>query len=453
MKKANTSSGFTIVEIVIVVVIISTLATISFFAYNRVQVDARDSERSSKVKLIGEALERYFEKNGEYPSCAAMTQSGAVVAKDVLGGMQADALISPRAAAGVTNSITCTPLSEGTVGRFAYIGDSSSTCTSGAACLEYTLQYHDEKTGTIATLEGRHKTDTALSGAPDLSLEMTGTSAELSWTTVANAVNYRYQQATNSSFTSGLVDTNVSGLTRSVTGLTPNTTYYFRVLGIGSGGTQGAWSNVAIGVATIAVPTSSPTVTAALSSSNAVGTASVVACPAGTPQYQLRYRSQATTTSGAWSAWSTWTGSPRTYTIAASLGWEYDFQAQARCLVGGVGSDPTDESNIAVVVRPLTAPAAPTRTSPSQFRSGIYAVVNYSTSCPSGSTMFNGTLQSTAWTGSVWGPYPFGYNDYWTNNTGSNKTVTYRGTYQCRTAYSDSPISATGTSTVTVTPP
>ena len=84
MRRAR---GFTIIEILIVVGIIGILATIGFIGFGRYQADTRDSERSSKATIIIEALEKYYDKNGEYPSCGALTGDPQTVITDVLPGL------------------------------------------------------------------------------------------------------------------------------------------------------------------------------------------------------------------------------------------------------------------------------------------------------------------------------------------------------------------------------
>ena len=67
--------GFTLVEILAVIVIISILAGIATAAYTAVQKDARDNDRKSDVLILKAALERYFEDNGSYPIFAACQSS------------------------------------------------------------------------------------------------------------------------------------------------------------------------------------------------------------------------------------------------------------------------------------------------------------------------------------------------------------------------------------------
>ena len=63
----RTTSGFTIVELLIVIVVIAILAAISIVAYNGIQARARDNIRYQDVKSITKALELYKIDNGNYP--------------------------------------------------------------------------------------------------------------------------------------------------------------------------------------------------------------------------------------------------------------------------------------------------------------------------------------------------------------------------------------------------
>ena len=63
----KTTSGFTIVELLIVIVVIAILAAISIVAYNGIQARARDNIRYQDVKAITKALELYKVDNGNYP--------------------------------------------------------------------------------------------------------------------------------------------------------------------------------------------------------------------------------------------------------------------------------------------------------------------------------------------------------------------------------------------------
>ena len=60
--------GFTIVELLIVIVVIAILAAITIVAYNGLQGRARDAQRHEDIKTIAKALELYYADNGRYPS-------------------------------------------------------------------------------------------------------------------------------------------------------------------------------------------------------------------------------------------------------------------------------------------------------------------------------------------------------------------------------------------------
>jgi prepilin-type N-terminal cleavage/methylation domain-containing protein len=66
------NQGFTIVELLIVVVVISILATITVVGYQGLQARARDSQRKQDVATIRKALEYYYLDNGKFPGGAGL---------------------------------------------------------------------------------------------------------------------------------------------------------------------------------------------------------------------------------------------------------------------------------------------------------------------------------------------------------------------------------------------
>lgn len=59
--------GFTIVELLIVIVVVGILAAISIVAYSGIQGKARDAQRLQDIKTIQKALELYKTQYGNYP--------------------------------------------------------------------------------------------------------------------------------------------------------------------------------------------------------------------------------------------------------------------------------------------------------------------------------------------------------------------------------------------------
>jgi general secretion pathway protein G len=73
MRKSK--SGFTVVELAIVIIIIGILATITIVAYRNVQARARDDKRRTDIANIAKALEVYYDDNGQYPDPNNTTSS------------------------------------------------------------------------------------------------------------------------------------------------------------------------------------------------------------------------------------------------------------------------------------------------------------------------------------------------------------------------------------------
>lgn len=69
MHKAFTpiKSGFTLVELLIVMAIIGVLASIGIGNFMTAQMRGRDTERKSELKQVSHALELYYSDYGKYP--------------------------------------------------------------------------------------------------------------------------------------------------------------------------------------------------------------------------------------------------------------------------------------------------------------------------------------------------------------------------------------------------
>lgn len=71
--------GFTIVEIMIVVVIIAVLASVTLVVYNNVQNQSADTKRQNDIILLRNALKKYHDENGEYPKPDGCTEQPSLV--------------------------------------------------------------------------------------------------------------------------------------------------------------------------------------------------------------------------------------------------------------------------------------------------------------------------------------------------------------------------------------
>lgn len=75
----KTKKGFTLVELLVVIVILGILTTIGLFAFQSSQKKSRDSRRKSDLQEITKALELYNNDHGSYPGAS----SGKIAGCDI----------------------------------------------------------------------------------------------------------------------------------------------------------------------------------------------------------------------------------------------------------------------------------------------------------------------------------------------------------------------------------
>lgn len=173
--------GFTVVELVVVIVAIGILATIGIVSYSGMQARARDTERKADADSIAAAFEVYYEQTGVYPSfreavhtdglAASCTQRcGAPFLTNVVR-IPPSALIAPGATSGTTSSIiggTADP----TTSQYVYrsLTSSNSDCwepfnnphdssiaeySVNYKCAKFSLKYREEQTGTVREVRSK----------------------------------------------------------------------------------------------------------------------------------------------------------------------------------------------------------------------------------------------------------------------------------------------------------
>lgn len=433
--------GFTLVELIVVIVVISVLAVIGIASFSYVQKSARDSSRSSKTNLVVESLEKYYSQNGEYPGCQAMTQSGSTVTSKTLPGLDPSTLVTPSSPSGTTNSYGCTALTAGSGSdTYAYVGDSSSDCSTGASCLEYTVQYREETTGNIISIKSRHRVGIVTSGSLQLAgTASSSTQANLSWNALTNVLSYQLQYAADSNFTTSVVSLNTGSTTSSITGLTPGATYYYRVKATASTG-DGSWSNT-LTIAQPIYPPAAHTISTSNNGTALTGTSNAV-CSAGTTTSYLWYANGSLWVSGT---------SYQTVTYTPGVGQRIILTESAQCIAGAASSTATAASNNGTFIRAIPQPPAPTYPGPSPWPNHGHYYMNFGTSCPAGTSVVNGNYTSQSWDGTQFA-HSFGFYDWWDLGPAGGSGIYYWARYQCGTAYTTSPVSPDSYNTVWVSP-
>lgn len=79
MKWAQKQKGFTIVELLVVVVVIAILASVTIVAYNGVVARANDTAVKSDLRTLHEQVEIFHINKGTYPSLAQFTSNDPAV--------------------------------------------------------------------------------------------------------------------------------------------------------------------------------------------------------------------------------------------------------------------------------------------------------------------------------------------------------------------------------------
>jgi general secretion pathway protein G len=135
--------GFTIVELLIVIVVIGILAALVITTYNGIQEKGRNTERTTDLKAIQSQLEAYYAINTRYPAVATDgTGLGSDSDKNVvfiganMKGLDKEALRDPKGSDFSLN----TGATIG-AGKYTYspTADGTNPCNSGTDCLKYTL--------------------------------------------------------------------------------------------------------------------------------------------------------------------------------------------------------------------------------------------------------------------------------------------------------------------------
>lgn len=139
MKINRKQQGFTIVELLIVIVVIGILAALVITTYTGIQAKARNSNRETDLNSLQTQLEAYFAESGHYPSRAEVNDAAWRATN--MKSLDAGALQDPQ---GSAQTLVDSPAAK----SYAYaVTNSGGTACEDAdtTCAKYTL---------TATLEG-----------------------------------------------------------------------------------------------------------------------------------------------------------------------------------------------------------------------------------------------------------------------------------------------------------
>lgn len=394
----NHRRGFTLVELIAVIVVIGILSTLVIIGATRSMADTRDQQRVVTSTALVEKLEAYYLKNGEYPSVPSVASdkgaSPASVANKL--GIETGLLKMPKA----SSELSVVSVDSPAIGSDdVIVYDATSTinkeaCSSQPAggCDLYTLHYTDEQGNEIVLNSRRDNTlvpTVAIAPLqPSLDIGQDGTSVygessnpncDTNADRLVAKYRFRYQVNSGSWVWSNWQIEN----TYAVTG-TQGSSYSMQVMVRCDDGPMAGAESPLSATETFLVPVGAPqatTVTVALNGNSRVqATSTATTCAAGNvAQYAWRTR----TNGGSWGSYSAFSTSRVSGEITPAAGVRYGFTFQARCFNTTTSTASGAASSVEkAYIHPFSTPAAPSISVNQSTRTWSWSTPN----CPTGGT-------------------------------------------------------------------
>lgn len=162
-------SGFTLMELIIVIAIMGILLVLGVVNLRGSQVSSRDAERKSDIEALSSHLETYYTSGsdgsttlGTYPPTTLTPSVATYYLRDIdMKSMMAPGITSPDLTFIVaTNNIQTTAgvLPQPTINQYVYqpLKSDGNLCTDGGdECVKYNLYYRLEANNTVTMLTSR----------------------------------------------------------------------------------------------------------------------------------------------------------------------------------------------------------------------------------------------------------------------------------------------------------
>lgn len=141
LTKKRDQQGFTIVELLIVIVVIGILAALVVTTYAGIQAKARDSKRQTDIQALQTQIEAFYASNNYYPAMVDLNSSSWRSTN--MKSLDAGAMTDPSGSDATL--INTTPTSTSHAYEYLAKNAAGTECTTGDnTCATYTLQAYLE---------------------------------------------------------------------------------------------------------------------------------------------------------------------------------------------------------------------------------------------------------------------------------------------------------------------
>lgn len=154
MFSLKKQKGFTIVELLIVIIVIAILATLVIMTFSGIQQKGRDAQRRTDIGAIQAAVTAFYTEKGYYPTAADLND--ATFRTNNTKGLDPEALRDPKQAASDANIGTADATATSTT--YGYVASGGASCTNTAAsvdgtttCSNFKITAHLESDNSIYT--------------------------------------------------------------------------------------------------------------------------------------------------------------------------------------------------------------------------------------------------------------------------------------------------------------
>lgn len=174
MLRIMVNKGFTIIEVIIVVVMMGILLTLGVVNLLSSQVQARDETRKGNVQTIAQNLEQFYNSGlsgstnplYRYPSTSMIDSPIDLTLTDIDMKVLCDPLATSPCSSSLvkaTNnnetpgSATPVPSASNYVYVYQPLTKTGALCSGSSECVKFNLFYYQEVTNSVAKIESRNR--------------------------------------------------------------------------------------------------------------------------------------------------------------------------------------------------------------------------------------------------------------------------------------------------------